>query len=367
MPDIATLVDNLNNAAIPQRVASNRLASFGTPSRQLLGARILPPQDQPENRYTDDMVRYRTFIANAGDRYSPVQLKRGVWSGSVNVDMFDSDIGSELNSRDYEALMRMADRSLTIQATAQIISFLDLTANQPLEELREVYRWQAIEKALVRRYGHNKYFEPIGYADPAGHRVIAAHAWSDNAYDPMTDIFAIAQMLRNKGYAVDRVVTSMRVMGILGMNEIMRSRAGTIRMNVANGQLMNVSSMASMDQIQSAFISYGLPAPELYDLVYRTQDNATNRFISDDVMIFLGTTGRDVNFETGVEQPAFELLPNTLGYYAVGKGTGQPTPGRVLQLRAFDDRPPRVTSAGWEAGCPVILEPEAIAVIKSIA
>jgi hypothetical protein len=364
MPDIGTLVNQMTQNGTIARIARNRLAQFGTRTRRLIGAEVLPAQDTEENSYTDDTVKYRTVIANAGTRYSPVQLKQGVLSGSVDVKCFDTDIGSELTSRDYEALMRYLNRNQTMEATASVTNFLDTTVNQALEELREVYRWQAIEKALVQRRGHNGYSEDIPYSNPSGARAVAAAAWS-GAADPMTDVFNRVQYLSDKGFAVSRIISTRKVIGIMGLNANMRTRSGKVTVNVGGGLVVQ-GGRASASEINAIFSAEGLPQIELYDLLYRTQTGSL-RFISDNVMIFLGTTGRDVSLDLGDASTPVEILPDTLGYTAVGKATGQPTPGRVIQARFKDDRPPRVEAQGWEAIAPVLIEPEAIATITGIA
>lgn len=363
MPDIQGLIDGMTRDGSITRLARNRAAQFGTRTRRLIGAEILPARDVEENAFTDDTVRYRTVVANAGTRYSPVQLKSGALAGSVDVKLFETDIGSELTSREYDILLRYLDRNQSMEAIASVVDFLDTTVVQALEELREVYRWQAIEKALIQRRGHNGYKEDIPLSDPAGHRVNAAGAWSNNAVDPMADILAIKQMLINKGFAISRIITGSKVMGILGLNDLMRTRAGAITVNVGGGLVVQ-GAAADEEKLARIFRSNGLPAPEMYDLVYRTQ-TGTSRFISDNVMIFLGTTGRDANFDVG--QDIVEILPDTLGYYAVGRAAGQSAPGRVVQAKFKDDKPPRVEAQGWETTSPVVLEPEAMAVIKAIA
>jgi hypothetical protein len=365
MPDINQLISQMTQNGSITRIARNRLAQFGTRTRRLIGAEIMPAQDVDENQYTDDTVKYRTVVANSGTRYSPVQLKQGVLSGSVDVKVFDTDIGSELTSRDYEALLRYLGRNDSLEAIANVTNFLDTTVNQSLEELREVYRWQAIEKALVQRRGHNGFRDDIPYSNPSGHRAVAAAAWSNNATDIMADVFNRVQLLADKGFQVSRIFTSRKVAGIMGLNAIMRSRTGKISINVGGGLVVQ-GGRASLQEINAAFSAEGLPQVELYDLIYRTQ-SGTSRFISDDCMIFVGTTGRDASIDLGDAATPAEILPDTLGYLAVGKGTGQPTPGRVIQAKFKDNRPPRVEAEGWEAISPVILEPEAIAVISGIA
>ena len=346
MPDIQGLIDQMASTGAINRIARNRAAQFGTRTRRLIGAEVLPAQDQEENSYTDDTVRYRTVVANAGTRYSPVVLKGNAYTGSVEVKLFDIDIGSELTSRDYDALIRYLNRNDSMDAMANITNFLNTTVNMGLEELREVYRWQAIEKALVQRRGANGYSEDIAYSNPAGHRAVAAAAWSLSTTDPFVDIFDRVQLLADKGYQVSRIITSRNVASILGNNEKVRTRTGAITVNVGGGLVVQ-GGRASLSQINGALQAEGLPALELYDLIYRTQ-TGTQRFISDDVMIFLATTGRDAALELGDQTGTVELLPDTLGYYGVGRAAGQSGPGRGMQAVHKTDKPPRGEGQGFE-------------------
>lgn len=365
MPDIQRLIDQMATSGAIDRIARNRLAQFGTRTRPLVGASLLPAVEQEENSYTDDSVRYRTVVGNAGTRYSPVVLKGNNYVGSVKVELFDIDLGSELTSRDYDALVRYLDRRDDMAAMANITNFLNTTVNMGLEELREVYRWQCIENAIVQRRGANGYKEDIAYSNPAGHRAVAASAWSNNANDPMTDIFNRVQLLRDKGFQVSRIFTSSAVLGIMGLNDKMRTRVGQITVNVGGGLIVQ-GGRASREQINSAMRAEGLPEIEINDEIYRTQ-TGTARFISSNVMIFVGTTGRDETIQLGDADLTTELLPDTLGYYGVGRAAGQSGPGRVLQMVHKTDKPPRIEAQGWETSAPVITEPEAIATITGIA
>lgn len=366
MADIQRLIDTLTTSGAIQRIARNRLAQFGTRSRPLLGATVLPVQEVNENAYTDDTIKYRTVLANAGTRYSPVVIKGNALVGTVKVELFDIDIGSELTSRDYDALLSYLNRNDSLEAIASITNFLDTTVNLGLEELREVYRWQAIEKASVVRSGANNYTETIAYPNPSGHRAAAAAAWSVDTNDPFADIDNRVQLMASKGFQVNRIVSTRNVVGIMGSNSLVQNRVGTVKVNVSTGQFTTAPGRASLQQINAALSDDGLPAIEMYDLIYRTQ-TGTGRFISNDVMIFLGTTGRDVNLELGDASTPVEILPDTLGYYAVGRAAGQASPGRVIQAKFKDDKPPRIEAQGWETGAPVITEPEAIASISGIA
>src|SRR5678815_1848366 len=106
MADLYSLLRDLRRDGTLDRIANNTLSQFGTRNRQRLGARILPVRNVPLNQYTEDQIRYRSPIANAGTRYSPVQLKGGALVGSFDVKLAEQDIGSQLTSRDFDALRK---------------------------------------------------------------------------------------------------------------------------------------------------------------------------------------------------------------------------------------------------------------------
>jgi hypothetical protein len=120
----------------------------------------------------------------------------------------------------------------------------------------------------------------------------------------------------------------------MGNNDKVRTRTGTVKVNAANGAFTTSPSRASLAQINGAMNDEGLPPIELYDLIYRTQDGATHRFISSNVMIFVGLTGRDVQLELDNPDNTNEILPDTLGYYGLGRAAGQSAPAEVLRRQA---------------------------------
>jgi hypothetical protein len=172
--------------------------------------------------------------------------------------------------------------------------------------------------------------------------------------------------MADKGFKVGRIISTRNVVTILAGNDKMKTRVGHVKVNVTNGDFITSPGRTSIAAINQAFSDDGLPPITILDEIYRTQ-TGTVRFISNNVMIFLGLTGRDATIEFGDSDIPPELLPDVLGYYGVGRAAGQSAPGRVLQARFKDDKPPRIESQGWETGAPVITEPEAIATITGIA
>lgn len=360
--DLGSLVRQMRENSSLQRLATNPRIQFGTPQRTYVGATLLPERMVTENSYTEENIQYRTIVANAATRYSPVQKKKGVMVGSMEVKLAESDVGSELTSRDYDVLINLLRRNASMEAMAQVIRWSDITLNRPLLEWNERARWQAIVDAKVLLRGDGDYTVDMNYSDPSGHRVAAGGAWSNDAYNPMDDIYAQAQLLADKGYTVGRMFASRSVASILGNNAIIRTRTNRITVNTSGQITADAGGRATLAELNGLFASDGLPPLELNDQIYRL-NTGTGRFLADDVLVMVATTGRDEALDLG---DTVINVPNTLGYTGIGRSAGQASPGRVLRVEPFDNKPPRLEGEAWQTSLPVILEPEAIAVIHTI-
>jgi hypothetical protein len=286
--------------------------------------------------------------------------------GSFDVKLAEQDISSDLTAREYDAIRRLARRAgqtVSMAAAANVTRFVDTTINLALVEKIERMRWQAIVNALVQLRGDNEYAEDVAYPNPAGHRVAAGGAWSNNAYDPYTDILAGQALLAAKGYTVSRMFTGTDVIAIMGTNTNIRARTGRVGV-VNNALVVTTPGNASNQEINDILEMDGLPALERYDLQYRT-NTGMGYFLPRGTFVMLATTGRDAEIDLGDAEPI--PLPDTLGYVGVGVPAGQDDPGRVIRVEAFANKPPRIEAEGWQTSLPVITEPEAIFVITGIA
>jgi hypothetical protein len=361
MADLYSLINSMRTDGTIATIARNPAAQFGRTGRNYLGASLLPERTVEENAYREESIRYRTVIANDGTRYSPTQLKQGDLVGSMLVELGESDIAREFTSRAYDALLRQLGGNQSMEAVASVTRWLDTTVNLALVEKNEAQRWQAIVDASVVRTGDNAYTETVSYSNPAGHRAAQAAAWSTDATDIFENIFTMADLLSSKGYTVNRMITSRNVLSIMGGNNTVKARTNRVIVNTS-GQIQSTSGRATRDDINGALASDGLPTIETYDLQYRTQ-SGDEYFLKRDVFVLVATTGQDETIDFGDTE---ELFPNTLGYLAIGRAAGQSAPGRVIRMEAKEDKPPRIEAEGWMTSLPVILNPEAIAVITGI-
>lgn len=373
--DLMTFVMQLERDRAFDALINNPALQFGTNEQPYLGAELLPERLVEENFYTEWGIRYMTVVASHGARYAPVQRKdAGDMFASFDVKLADQDIGAEFTSRDYDALVslvrQLADNATLdvpeMQAAAdRVLQWADVRLLRGLLDLNEKDRWDAIRIGTVDRRGDNAYREMVEYPKPAGHRVTAGGTWSDDTYDPFDEIVAMADLLTSKGYTVDRIITSRKVRRILEANEKIRVRfADPLRSILVPGlDTGNAFVRMNVDQLRTGFERNDLPAPIEYERQYR-DGSGLRRYVPDDCVIFLSTTGREdtipiINGE--------RFLPNTAGYFAIGRAVGQANPGRVIRVEPKFDKPPRIEGEAWQTGLPVITEPESIAVISGIS
>lgn len=369
--DIRGTINALVESGQIDNLVNNPLAQFGPQDVPYLGATVLPEQTVPQNAYREEDIQYRSVIANDSTRYSPVQKKRGVFAGYMDVRLGEQDIGSDFTASDYDAfiqLLQAADQGgadMEMRAMLSLLNFVELTLDRPLRHKIEKMRWEAIEKAQVILTGDNNYREVVDYPNPTGHRVAVGGDWSDDTYNLYADITKGVDFLASKGYTANRIITSSPVMATIANNDLMKSRAG--RITVAAGTVVGLPGRVSRADINGILNEDGVPAPETNDAQYRTQ-TGSGFYISRTVMIMLGTTGRDktVNALSTVEDALPIRVPNSLGYVGVGRPAGMSGPGRRVLLTPFENKPPRIEGEAWQTTFPVIQDPEAIYVITGI-
>ncbi len=361
--DLLTLLIQLTEDGGLQQIVNNPLAQFGRRARRYIGAELLPEKNVETNAFTEEAIRYRTVLANAGTRYSPSQLKGADIIGSFHVVLGHSDIARQFDGRQYDALLRHLCTNKNMEAITALTNWLDTAVNLALIEFLEKERWDAMIDASVVRNGDNNFQETVAYSDPTNHRVTPAAAWSLDTTDIFEDIHTQADLLASKGYEVSRIITGRTVLAIMAGNDTVKTRTG-IAVVDSSGQITSASGRATHAAINGILKQDGLPPIELYNQQYRTS-TGTDYFLDRGAMLLVATSGRDEEIDLGDDEPLF--LQDTLGYTAIGLAAGQNEAGRVIQATPKKDKPPRIEAEGWQTGLPVITEPEAIAVIKDIS
>lgn len=374
---LAELIQSMVESGAFSQLINDPLAQFGPPNDQFLFASLLPERQVPVNDYTEEGIRYRSVIANAGTRYSKPQKKGGAITGAFRVSLGNSDIAADLTGQDYDSLIRAQERFTGTQGTAgaiaarpsmavmaQTIQWFDNSVTAPLLSHNELQRSQALVNAQIVLKGDDNYTETINLPNPTGARVAAGGTWSNDAYDPWPDIIARVNYLRKKGYKISRIITSTDVLTILQNNAKVKARAGVV--SIVSGVVTGLPGSLSVEQLNALAAKDGIPPFESYDRVYFTS-TSYGYYLARDVMLFVSLTGRDERIERGDLEPV--VKPNVLGYTAIGRAAGQNAPGRVLPAPIVieNQKPPRVEAQGWQTSLAVVTDPEAVSVINTIS
>ena len=400
--DVAGLVNQTIQSAGFSLVANNPLAQFGTlPAREYKLASLLPERLVPVNNYTEEAIRYRTLIANNGSRYSPVQIKGGALTGSFQVRLANSGIGSPFTASDYDAVLRILRQSqgqagilgggiqavpemqAMVQAGGMLAGWGDLTLLRPLLEWNELMRAQAINRAAITLTGDNNYTETVVLPNPLNHRVAAGGQWSNNTYDPYLDIMAMNSLLASRGYTVTRMICGTDVRTILSNNAQIKARVGRISVTPGTNSVANVpAGYVNLARLNEEFSADGLPPLETYDLQYATS-TATGFFWDRGTFTMIATTGRNENIDLGDLQPMPDpavlarlglglngngqaVVQNTIGYTAIGTVAGHGNPGRVMNMIPQERHPMGIHGEAIQESLAVLTDPESVGVINTI-
>lgn len=373
MSQFKTLVDGMIGSGAFETILRNPRAQFGLPGQRLLGATLLPERAVLNNSFTEWGVRYRTPIANDAARYSPPTKKGGFFVGKVEVRLVDQDIAADYTSEDYDAHIAMAQYgnpaqnagNPTLTGAAGVENWFDARINRPLIHKNDLMRWQAIVDAECKLAGANGYEDTLKYPNPPGHRFVVAGQWSDNNYDILAnDIFPLRLAAAKKGNTLRRLImSSTAAYKFLGNGKVRAAIGGLIVINSA-GALQPAQQVVSLQSANAYLAANQLPAIEIYDELYQTQAGSFP-FLKRDVFVAVCSTGRDNSVSQADGTPI--ILPDTLGYHAIGRAAGQPAPGRATDIAVFTNKPPRIEAQGWQTSAPVITDPEAIYVGSGIA
>lgn len=375
MPELATLtelLDSLKQSSQLSDLMNDPSAQFGTGEEPYLGAQLLPEQLRDENMYKETQIKYRSFLAQAGSYYSPAQLSpSGELIGSFNVELGKKDTADQVTAQDYNNLMKLLNRKASREAILAALRWYDNHILRPHLDLNEKERWDAIINASVERLGSNGYRELVEYPNPQGHRPPAISGgyqanpagWyeTDGSYDPFEDVFMMVDLLDKKGYRVNRIVTGGRkLISVMAKNPTVRERTSRITINTS-GQIEAQPGRATKAQIDAYLNEEGIPPIEIYRKTYHTRDSGEKLFVPDNKLVFICSTGRTQPVDLG-SRGVLEL-ENTLGYYGIGVPAGQITPGRIVNTEERKLYPTGFYAESIEIGLPVILHPEAIAVL----
>lgn len=358
--DLYQLLESMREDGTLDTLMNDPLLQFG-PVGQYLGATLLPERMVPLNSYEESSIRWKRVVANSGERHSPAQIRRGGHMvGSFQVQTGSSDIAAVFDANDHDAIINLLERNQDFEAAGFLANWIANMVTEPLRILIEKERWQAIIDAKVVRTGDNGYYREIDYPNPAGHRFTAAETWLDDSHDPFDDLFAGADLLNDAGHTVNRIIMRSATARRMARHPLVRSRVGNITVNAAGDAFQGRN--ASRAQINAYLGEEGLPGIEVYDGTYETEE-ATYHFIPEGVVVMVSTTDLDETI-TGPPEAEDVYLPNTLGYVAIGRPSGEDAPGRASVIEVSDRKPRTITAEAWQETLPVITRPASIAVIS---
>lgn len=372
MATLKNAIGTLVGEGVFDKIISNPVSQFGRPTRRYLGATILPERLVPNNRYEEMNIRYRTVVANDASRYSPAQKKGNEIIGKMEVTLAEQDIASEFTSEDYDNYLALNKLNSYgpentgnpgMLGMTQLAEWFQNRINLPLIEKIEKMRWEAIVDASVPLSGDNNYADTITYSNPAGHRVSAGGNWADPTYNPLDDLYAMADAAAAKGYSLSRWITSRPVLYTLLRNPNVATQVGGFIAVDNTGALVGAQRYTNVNALNGWLSSNGLPLIETYDLQYRNQ-LTTEYFLKRDVFVGICGTGQDSTWDLGDDEILF--VKDAVGYVGIGRAAGQPASGRAFSQQYFESKPPRAEFEGWQTSCPVITDPESIFVINSI-
>lgn len=388
MKDLTTLIREIDANTDFDRMRLDIRSQFGNENNPLLGATLLPETIKSSNAYSEEQVRYKTVLANAGTSYSPAQIKTGErLYGRFDVRFGNTNIADTMTADDLEKLMDFlkfadVDQTANLQAMATVLGFIDKSIIQPHLLLNEKYRWDAIIDGVVQRRGFNGYEEDVTYPNPSGHRpavpggTIAAPAgWYsiDDNYDPFSDIFEARNFLAKKGFRINRIISNFEIAHVFMNHPANKVRFGGIALT--DGNFRRVVPGLNFEQINQELRANQLPTWEIYDRTYTDKDESDGlvksfRYLERATyhpIVLVCTTGRNeslIDFGDRTSMLTSVELEDTLGYYGIGRVKGKPSAGRWLHTEVTERHPGGLYAEGIQEGLPVITEPEAFVVLK---
>jgi hypothetical protein len=318
-----------------------------------------------ENRIEEDEIKFRSIIAEYSGRYDPAQKRALSEVKGFQGELGDFDIKREINGKEYDKLVKIFKPLSDEQALMKFMSMLDEMINMGLKDRIEQERWAAIINAKLNITKTSGEEYEVLYENPSGHRFDSPHYFTDDTEDPFELYFEAARILKQAGYSrILANIISQEVGWAMCNNELVRTRTGGMRVDTANNAVTPVLGMPTDSQVSAILGEKGIPAPIYNDEIYYTE-TGTEYFFPRDVIVLIAQTPRREEIRIAEGQDI--LVPNTLGYYAIGRPQGQVSPGNMVYVRHYtDEKPKRIEAEGLGTGLAAVLESTAIIAIKRV-
>lgn len=363
--NVTELIDKALEKERFKQLFRNRLSQFVDSRRNtpMLGAFLLPLMDKTENKYDEYDIQFETVIADDANRYDgPVKKERGKHR-SLSVSFGHFNIGVDFDAHQMEKIQELLDTVGEQDAEDYLVGLADKLVRLAIDQLREKHRWEAILEAKQYLVSADERKFTLSLENPAGHRITANGTWSDPTYNPVIDdIVPAIDFLEQKGFLVRMMVSRKKPLRLLQANEqIMKATKSDV--NEPDGGL--VRNPALLNYMRENVQQTNLPGITTYDNFYKTQKGGPKFYIPEDSLAIICSTGRD--YTVAVEQGEDLLLPDTLGYFGVGKVMNEKVPGDFIQVIPSGRKPDYVEIEAYSAGAAIIQDSEAILVISGIS
>ena len=376
---------------IAQNIARAQMLQFGYGSKPLKGSEILPEKNVPLNTFRVNQAINRIVAALDGSRYSPAQLQ----PSSILVGSYLVDVGYQ-NTADQMTAQKLDELTFALQneqtgadsGAALLIDFYTNTVRRVVTK-NEIDRWEAIIHGRLTRRGVDGYYEDVifprdetfyavanGVGDPTvdtdegSGTVDDPKGWytREEDYDPIDILLHAKDTMEDAGYQVDRIFAPRNVANAFQRNPIVAKVSNSVITVNTGGTLDGVAQRPSRTVSNEYLLNNELPAIEVYNVSYTTE-TGVRKFMEPprtpegrDYLVLVGSTDEDSELHPEEEGQSI-ILPNVLGYFALGTCTQMSSPGRKINSRVTTDHPEGIYTEVIQASIPVIQHPLAIFVI----
>ncbi|MEO1208866.1 MAG: hypothetical protein AAFX78_04910 [Cyanobacteria bacterium J06638_20] len=363
-------------------LANSPVIQFGTEREPFRFAQLLPERLVNENAYREKFIRMiEAPPALDGTRYGPTQMQKGgIQYADFLVELGYTDTGDYLVGRELDALYKLLETSNgTPEAIASVTRWIDLNLVRPHLRKNEIQRRDAMLLGTVTRKISDEHSETITYYTPSGFRpevaggTVASPAGlfaTSTATDPWDNILAARDLLGAKGKRVVGMWCTSAFLTDLGKNPSMKLRANHVTVN-ASGQIQGYSRRVKYAELSELAQEDGLPPFTVVDEGYPLRtNNMFQRYMEPTTdrhyLLMVGSTDNAITIDGLVQDnDSSDLIElEVMGYYGIGTNAAQSAPGRTLHTWVEEKKPRGLGGESYQAGLPVIQEPESFVVIE---
>lgn len=362
MSDLKTMLEHLYERGDLEEVRQDARVQFGPPEKERLGATIMPEEDKNSNIFREDHIRFHEFgAARLSDRKSPPQVEdRREEVGSYMVELATMSNAGEFDSDSYDNVKAaLQEDNITQEALAEVVDFF-ASLNESLAKKAEVQRWDCLITGSVDKMDGTSLDYP--HKDETVSEVGQDHIQDaavkfDGNSDPLQVFENAADLLEAQNYPLGRVIMSKKARRALLRNtNLVQAYFGT--------DLGDNRRSLRVSQLNELMDEHDLPEIETYDVRYRDADGNWERYLDEEAVLFLGETGEERILDVGEQQP--RILPNVVGYYAIGIPAGESQATKVLNAEVDPTYPPSISGQAVQVGLPVLQDPFAVVVRTNV-